>query len=109
MSAKAVPLFIDWHGVNQPEEMKKTYKYTMVLGATSPKVETPEPVVIEKVVEKIVEKPVEKIVVKEAEEEFQEDEEEPELDLIAPAKPFGTVTERKAPTASEGCSAYSPK
>ena len=56
MSAKAVPLFIDWHGVNQPEEMKKTYKYTMVLGATSPKVETPEPVVIEKVVEKIIEK-----------------------------------------------------
>ena len=106
MSAKAVPLFIDWHGINQPEEMKKTYKYTMVLGATSPKVETPEPVVIEKVVEKIIEKPVEKIVVKEAEEEFQEDEEEPELDLIAPAKPFGTVTERKAPTASEGCSDF---
>ena len=92
MTARGVPVFIDWRGVNEPDEMKKTYKYTMVLGAVSPKIETPEPVVVEKVIEKIIEKPVEVIVEKEPEEDIFEDE--PEIDLIAPAEPFGTVVER---------------
>ncbi len=115
MSPKAVPVFIDWRGASQPDEMKKTYKYTMYLGATSPKTETPEPIVIEKVVEKIVEKPVEKIVVKESEYDEDQNEDdvwdtEPELDLIAPTKPFGTVKERpqepQVVLAPEGCSDF---
>ncbi len=96
MTARGVPIFIDWRGVNEPDEMKKSYKYTMVLGATAPVVDTPAPVVIEKVVEKVIEKPVEKIVIPEPEDDIEEEiiEEEPEIELIAPAKPFGTVTER---------------
>lgn len=103
MTARGVPLFIDWRGINEPDEMKKTDKFLMVLGATAPVVEAPAPVVIEKVVEKVIEKPVEKIVVKEAEPEEEEEieieeetEEEPAVELIATTKPFDTVNERKS-------------
>ena len=105
MSAKAVPVFIDWRGINQPEEMKKTYKYTMVLGATSPKIEKPEPIIVEKVIEKIIEKPVE-VPVNKVNTETEKAIEEKSLDLIAPVKPFGTVTETADNTISEGCSDF---
>lgn len=96
MTARGVPLFIEWRGINVPDEMKNEYKYTMVIGAVSPKVETPQPVVVEKVIEKIIEKPVEKIAEPEPdEEEYEEEiEEEPEVDLIATTKPFDTVKPR---------------
>lgn len=108
MTARGVPLFIDWRGMHEPDEMKKTYKYTMVLGAVSPVVETPAPVVIEKVIEKIVEKPIEKDIEEEEEEEL-EDAYEPEVDLIATTKPFGTVVNRSSNTysaPSEACSDF---
>ncbi len=108
MTARGVPLFIDWRGMHEPDEMKKTYKYTMVLGAVSPVVETPAPVVIEKVIEKIVEKPIEKDI-EEEEEEETEDAYEPEVDLIATTKPFGTVVNRSSNTysaPSEACSDF---
>ncbi|MBQ8473715.1 MAG: hypothetical protein IJ500_02530 [Alphaproteobacteria bacterium] len=96
MTARGVPLFIEWRGINVPDEMKNEYKYTMVIGAVSPKVETPQPVVVEKVIEKIIEKPVEKTAEPEPdEEEYEEEiEEEPEVDLIATTKPFDTVKPR---------------
>lgn len=96
MTARGVPLFIDWHAANEPVEMKKTYKYTMILGATSPKIEAPAPVVIEKVVEKVIEKPIEKVKEPESVEEEDIIEEKPEIDLIATTKPFNTVKERKS-------------
>lgn len=88
MTARGVPLFIEWRGINVPDEMKNEYKYTMVIGAVSPKVETPQPVVVEKVIEKIAEPEPD-------EEEYEKEiEEEPEVDLIATTKPFDTVKPR---------------
>lgn len=111
MTARGVPVFIDWRGINEPDEMKKTYKYTMVLGAISPKVETPEPIVVEKVIEKIIEKPVVVEQAPEDEEEIEDEveEAEEEIELIAPTKPFGTVTERATKdnrTPPEACSDF---
>ena len=113
MTARGVPVFIDWRGINEPDEMKKSYKYTMVLGAVSPRVETPEPIVVEKVIEKIIEKPVEKAPVSksEIEDDAEDDliEEEPEIDLIAPTKPFGKTGELKSNSnisAPESCSDF---
>ena len=86
MTARGVPIFIDWHGVNQPENMKKSYKYTMVLGAVAPVAETkPEPVpVVTPPVTEEVEEEIEEFIDEEPEEEIEEDE----IELIAPANPF---------------------
>ena len=101
MTARASIISIDWRGTDEPEKMKKTEKYTMVLGAVEPKEENPEPIIIEKIVEKIVEVPAEPVI--------EEEEDEPDVDLIAPAKPFGSVTERGTNnyvTPSESCSDF---
>lgn len=103
MTAEASIIYIDWRGSDEPEKMKKTEKYIMVLGAVEPKEEKSEPIIVEKIVEKIVEVPVAPV------QEETDEEEESEVDLIAPTKPFGVVTERDtdnyvAPT--ESCSDF---
>ena len=90
MTARRVPIFIDWHGVNQPENMKKSYKYIMFLGAVAPVVETkpePVPVVTPPVTEEVEEEEIEEFIDEEPEEEIEEIEED-EIELIAPANPF---------------------
>ena len=112
MTARGVPLFIDWRGVNEPDEMKKTEKFLVVLGAVSPVTETPAPVVIEKVVEKVIEKQIEVAAEAEEEEEIEEEviEDEPEeVELIATTKPFDAINKSKSTgyvTPPESCSDF---
>ena len=94
MDTTNAPILIKWRGAQQPETMKKTYKYSITLGAHAPAAEPvvtpviepehivePEPIIEEEVIEEFDEPEIEEVV-----EDIIEDE--PVADLIAPVNTF---------------------
>lgn len=79
MTPKAVSVYIDYRGADEPDAMKKTDKLVLVLGALSPVTEKKEEPIIEPVIEPVV--PIE--TPKPAKVEIKQ-----EIESIAPSDPF---------------------